>query len=300
MAAEIRDDLASGHGTNPQGKYQQARALQGKEGAQLVVEVVSDAFNPILAVEGPGLGTPLYHAAEPGTCRARIAWTVPRTGTYRVVVAGSVAGLGMVPSLPYVLSATAQPPATGDSACAHLIVPGVRVGPITATTSEAQLRVLAGEDLTEVDVPSPGGAAVPGTALYPDDPLARILIRWTDPGDRSRPECLIIEGQASLWHTARGVRLGTTLNHLDRLNGGPILVGYDVGEQRGSVHSWERGALEGDFSEAEVALGGGRWQDLTPPERDQVQQAAKEWWLDSRSPLVRKLELRVVRMTWCW
>ncbi|MBI4408835.1 MAG: hypothetical protein HY561_03945, partial [Gemmatimonadetes bacterium] len=181
-----------------------------------------------------------------------------------------------------------------------LIVPGVRVGPITATTSEDELRRLTGGDLTDADVPASDGSPVPGTALYPDNPLARILIQWADPDQRTRPECVILGRQASLWHTARGVRLGTTLDELVRLNGGSILVAFDPSAGRGSVHSWERGRLEEDFGWAELALGGGRWATLTRSERAQIEEAAAEWWLDAASPSVRRLGLHVVEMRWCW
>jgi hypothetical protein len=51
-----------------------------------------------------------------------------------------------------------------------LIVPGERVGPITAKTSETALEALFGvENVERVEVYVGEGSTVPGTAVYPHE-----------------------------------------------------------------------------------------------------------------------------------
>jgi hypothetical protein len=109
-----------------------------------------------------------------------------------------------------------------------LIVPGERVGPITATTSEAMLGTLFGAANVEPgDIGIGEGFTEPGAVIYGKDPAKRIEVLWRD-ATRTVADSVWISGAASDWKTSEGVSLGTALNDIERLNGGPFrLAGFD-------------------------------------------------------------------------
>lgn len=106
-------------------------------------------------------------------------------------------------SAPVKLAVTADP---------WTIVPGVRVGPITNRTSEAEIRALYGaEKVRRQSIPGEEGEIFPGTVVYPDDPEKAFIIRWRDPYFRNLPESVIFRGSRSAWKTDKGLTLGLTL-----------------------------------------------------------------------------------------
>lgn len=119
--------------------------------------------------------------------------------------------------------------------------------------------------------------------------------------DGDRVSDVVIEEGASLWHTAQGVRLGTTLRRLERLNGRPFLVAHLWGSYwEGRVISWEGGALaaELDTSRLTVALASGRFDQvastLTPDERRQLEGGDRP--LSSALPALRRLDPHVAQI----
>ena len=62
-----------------------------------------------------------------------------------------------------------------------LIVPGERVGPVSADSTAAGLRRSLGEDLvTNVSIGMGEGEREEGTIIYPDDPTHSLAILWHD------------------------------------------------------------------------------------------------------------------------
>jgi len=127
-----------------------------------------------------------------------------------------------------------------------LIVPGDRIGPVTADRSEADLLALLGDSLVVArDVYIGEGYCVPGTVVYPNTADALEIV-WRD-STRARPAFIELSetgpDSVSRWHTIEGVRLGLTLPQLEVLNGKPFGfggLGWDYGGWGGS---WEEGAL---------------------------------------------------------
>lgn len=275
--------------------------LEGVAGREVTVELISDAFDPRLGVYGPAFPPGSTRMPAPGTCVARLSLTFPKTGTYSVVVQGQEPRQSSRP-LPYVLRASTQQPAPREMECAYLLVPGVRAGPITAATSEEELRRLSRGDIEQVDLGDSDEARVPGTVLYPRSPVARIQIAWTDDG-RVRPQGVVIQEEEvgegpSIWHTARGVRLGTTLTSLELLNGRPFTVAHIFGTGwEARVISWEGGdlAAELDTLRAVVSIASGRLSTLTPDLQRQLEAADRP--LSSALPALRRLNPRVT-MIW--
>jgi hypothetical protein len=79
---ELRDDDEE----SPDGSYVQAWALDLRAGDRVVVDLISEEFDPFLWFIGPGMNEPLYDDDGAGACNARIDFTAGTRGTYRVVV----------------------------------------------------------------------------------------------------------------------------------------------------------------------------------------------------------------------
>ena len=113
-----------------------------------------------------------------------------------------------------------------------LIMPGVRIGSITAVTSEAMLGAAFGEaNIERADIYLGEGLYETGTAVYSNDPERRLDILWRDEA-RSKIKEIRLTGDASVWKTIGGISLGTTLKEIERLNGYPFRLagfGFDYG-----------------------------------------------------------------------
>lgn len=123
-----------------------------------------------------------------------------------------------------------------------LIVPGKSVGPITANSTRADLvRLFGAANLKDGTLYEAEGEEVPGSVLFPKDPQRRLEILWTK---RKRVATLKFYGQRSVWHTAEGITLGTSLAQLEKLNGKPFKFsgfGWDYG---GQILDWQGGKLK--------------------------------------------------------
>jgi hypothetical protein len=106
-----------------------------------------------------------------------------------------------------------------------IIEPGIRVGPVMAKSSEAELLKQLGKSMvkqSQIDVGE--GEELPGTLLFPDDPEKTLQILWKDQEARRYPAQIIIKGDHSVWHTTEGISLGTTLVEIEKLNGGRVHI----------------------------------------------------------------------------
>jgi hypothetical protein len=125
---------------------------------------------------------------------------------------------------------------------------------ITATTTETDLqRMYRPENVKNGEIQIGEGEVESGTVVFPDDPLKRIEVLWAD-HERRVPKSVYVGGihnaaygDKSLWRTAYGITLGTTLSELERINRKPFqLAGFDW-DYSGTVLSWNSGVLEGVF-----------------------------------------------------
>jgi hypothetical protein len=157
---------------------------------------------------------------------------------------GSAMPLG---TSPHALPSLGEPrPGSGSADLAHdlTIVPGRRVGAITADTSADELRRLYGK--TEVidrgiDT-EPGLDPVPGSLVFPNDSARRLEVIWRD-ATRTRPSRVRIYEPKSLWRTSQGIGIGTTLLEVEKLNGKPfVLTGFES-DFGGTVVDWNGGRL---------------------------------------------------------
>ncbi len=130
-----------------------------------------------------------------------------------------------------------------------LIVPGVRVGAITRTVNEVDLaRAYGFGNVRTGDVNIGEGVVEQGTLVFPDEPTKRAAVLWKDLSNKRMPERVQITGSKTLWKTAQGITLGTSLRELERVNRRAFVLtgfGWDYG---GTIVSWEGGALARAFA----------------------------------------------------
>lgn len=137
------------------------------------------------------------------------------------------------------VSGYSQPAAEQD----WLVVPGARVGAISAESSDLSLEALFGlDDVQRIDVNLGEGFYAPGTVVYPDDASRRIEVVWTD-DSRTTPMAVRLTGDSSVWQTAEDISLGSTLLDIERLNGFPFKLAGFAFDYAGTITYCGRGLL---------------------------------------------------------
>jgi hypothetical protein len=129
-----------------------------------------------------------------------------------------------------------------------LTVPGVRVGPITAGTTGADLRRMFGAgNVKDGPIDVGEGFEEPGTTVYATDASRALEIFWYDPETRARPARIHLcqrRARTCRWRTVSGITLGTNLKTLERLNGRAFLMSGFEWDYSGTVLSRQGGKLE--------------------------------------------------------
>jgi len=130
-----------------------------------------------------------------------------------------------------------------------LIVPGVRIGPLNASSGRTDLeRIFGPAPVVDRAIDMGDDTSRPGTVVYPDNPSLSLAIVWRDE-TRKRPEQVLVcygltRGTPCRWRTASGIGMNTSLRDLESANGRPfLLLGFER-DFAGTVMSWEGGKLE--------------------------------------------------------
>jgi hypothetical protein len=131
------------------------------------------------------------------------------------------------------------------------ITPDGKSGAITVTTTEADLkRVYGAQNVKDDEIHVGEGGFESGTVVFPEDPLKRLELLWSDVKGKRFPKSVFLGGfrdtdpKKSLWHTTYGITLGTTLSELEAINRRPFrLAGFDW-DYSGTVLSWSHGTLD--------------------------------------------------------
>jgi len=98
------------------------------------------------------------------------------------------------------------------------------------------------KNITFTDVESSDGTKVPASILFPNDPKRRLEVWWSDRNHRSDIHLIVIGGQ-STWTAPDGLRLGQTLEQVEKINHKPFkLKGFDK-DRIATVSDWDGGAL---------------------------------------------------------
>ena len=174
-----------------------------------------------------------------------------------------------------------------------MVVPGTRVGPITATTSEDDLiRLYGREHVARRPIIVADGESRPGTIVLGRTPDA-LEVLWSDDAFL-QPERVIIGGGKTRWKSPEGVTVGTTLDELTKLNGRPFtFLGFGW-EDGGMIVSWNGGRLGRSWdlgSTARIRLGTDRGFDhLTAAEQHTI---LGDREVSSSNPIVAALGVRI-------
>lgn len=132
--------------------------------------------------------------------------------------------------------------AEGSEDFQHIIIPGVRVGPILAADAEQSvIDKLGAENVSRRTVHIGEGETIEATVVYPSSP-EELLLLW-EQQDYTHLAEIRLEHPRSPWKTSLGLAIGSTLKQIENLNGESFLIsgfGWDYG---GTSLDWRRGAI---------------------------------------------------------
>jgi hypothetical protein len=182
-----------------------------------------------------------------------------------------------------------------------VIIPNVRVGPITPSSTEASLRESFGARSLITTIPG-GDVALKGkvTPVYKDDQANALFISWTDQHKLAHPETidlLCLEPENSRWRTDSGIRCTTTLQELETRNGTPILLHHRSNPFE--IVSWRGGKLEQEFGSPKVFTiwlvpSERYWPKLLTPEENR--EMGMDFDVLSNDPMIQKLTPKIGRI----
>jgi hypothetical protein len=180
------------------------------------------------------------------------------------------------------------------------IVPGERLGPVTAATTRADVpRLFPGAPAKDDEIELAEGVLEPATQV------ADLAIVWSGKSADAHPSRIFIcrgrRRSSCQWRTTDGITLGVRLDRLEQLNGRPFSIsgfGFDYG---GNVLSWDGGKLARLDCGARLilTLDGDRGRDgrltvdLTPDERHSI---TGDKPVASDTPAMRKVNPSVTEM----
>ena len=127
-----------------------------------------------------------------------------------------------------------------------LIVPGQRVGPVTAATTRAELDTLFGKENVRDGSYEGGDAPEAATVVFGNDSSASLAVTWSNERVSAVYVCPQTKTGPCRWRTASGIRIGLAIRELERLNGKGFQMGGYGFNSGGAVKNWRKGALEQD------------------------------------------------------
>jgi len=115
-------------------------------------------------------------------------------------------------------------------------------GPFGRNASHADLvKTFGSSNVVYRDVEGPEAQPVKASVVYPNDPKAKLEVIWSDEKARRGPQVWVKD--QSTWATANGIRIGTPLAEVEKLNGKPFkLTGFDW-DYGGHAIDWLGGTL---------------------------------------------------------
>ena len=137
--------------------------------------------------------------------------------------------------------------AAGLEANDWICIPGKRVGPITAVTTEKQLIGLFGSKNVETqEFHVDEGYFEVSTVVFKGT-SNQIQILWKEKAQNifKKPKRVIIDTKGTKWKTRNGITIGTTLKELVKINGAPVTFAGLDWDYGGVILDWHKGKLSG-------------------------------------------------------
>lgn len=157
------------------------------------------------------------------------------------------------------------------------------VGGITRASTKSDLaRIFGSKNIESYDIHVGEGMFVKGTRIFGNTKNA-VLIEWNDKS--GTPLRIIIDGEGTDWKTSEGVTIGTTLEELEKINGGPFQIFGFGWDYEGRTVSWENGKLP-----SELQLDMTSTKKVSPEEERQV---LGDGFFSSDHPVMKKKGLKV-------
>jgi hypothetical protein len=115
-------------------------------------------------------------------------------------------------------------------------------GPFGRNATHADLvKAFGSSNVVYRDVEGVDVQPIKASVVYPNDPKAKLQVIWSDEKARRGPTVMVKDQSA--WAAANGIRIGSTLAEVEKLNGKPFkLSGFDW-DYGGHVRDWQGGAL---------------------------------------------------------
>ena len=115
-------------------------------------------------------------------------------------------------------------------------------GAFARDSSHIRLAQIFGPDnVTFTDVEGPDNSKIQASVLFPRDPARRIEMLWNNTTSRSGTQVIAINGK-SAWAGPRGVKIGTPLAAVEKMNGKPFMLSA-FGADGSSAADWQEGAM---------------------------------------------------------
>jgi hypothetical protein len=185
-----------------------------------------------------------------------------------------------------------------------LVVPGVRVGPITANTVRGDLKGLFPQaTLAEDELELDEGMVFPATFVAREKQPESLAIVWTTKAADAHPKQIYMcrgrrRGECK-WHTAE-LSVGTKLSDIEKINGKPFSIhgfGWGYG---GDVESWDGGKLEklACLQNLTVSMDGERrdGEFTTPITSEERNSFSGNRSIPTTNPALRKLNPAITEM----
>lgn len=115
-------------------------------------------------------------------------------------------------------------------------------GPFARDTDHKRLVAAFGAaNVLQETVYEPEGLEVRASIVFPKDPARRLVVLWSDEKRLRRPARIDLEGSG--WSGPQGIRIGASLEAVEKANGRPFtLYGFEW-DYGGRIDDWNGGAL---------------------------------------------------------
>lgn len=172
-----------------------------------------------------------------------------------------------------------------------VLTPCTGNGILNSKTSEADIVKIVGKKNVEKVERwyAEGTERIVGSVFFKDTPQS-FFIKWKDTVNFKNPEWIEIHGDKSLWEIDNGIRIGTELKELVKLNGKHFTFsGFDW--DYGGQTIFEKGNLESDCYSIQLYYD---YEDLFENEWNQI---VGDKTVSTKNPILNKIRIYVDLIT---
>jgi hypothetical protein len=158
---------------------------------------------------------------------------------------------------------------------------------LNSKTSEKDLiKIVGSKNVQRVERwYSEGTEKVIGSVFFKDSP-SYFFIKWKDTVNFKNPDWIEIHGDSSVWMLDNGIKIGTPLSELVKLNGKPFTFsGFDW--DYGGYATFEKGKLENDCYSIRLYYD---YKDLFENEWNQI---VGDKIISTNNPVLKKVKIYV-------